>query len=182
MKNYKAFILEDNYEERNAIKLKIIDVGQEHHLDRFVDDPDPDVRERIASRGFKSHLDRLVDDPHLYVRTEVARIGNKEHRDKLLNDKEWKVRRTVARYGNEEHRAKLAIDHNHIVRRLVAKYTTNPNALVALKHDPFTLVRETVALNPHLPIHHLRWMTKHDEHFDVRYAAMKALAKREPEL
>lgn len=182
MKNYKAFLAEDDENTTLKLKRKIIDLGQEHHLDKLIDDPNPDIRERIASRGFRSHLDRLVDDPDVYVRAEVAKRGNDEHRDKLLNDKEPIVRRTIARHGNEEHKAKLVVDPSSNVRHYVAKSTTNPDTLVALKHDPARMVREAVASNHHLPIHHLRWMAKHDENFDLRHAASIILAKRESAL
>lgn len=120
MKNLNQFLTENRYpndpndlKDLHNIKMKLIGVGQKHHLDKIVNDPDWRVRAEVARRGFKEHLDKLVNDPDVIVRAEVADAGHPEHLDKLVNDPNENVRWVVAtKTMDREHLKKLASDED----------------------------------------------------------------------
>lgn len=97
--------------EQRQLKLKIAEVGQKHHLDRLVDDPDYVVRATVAYSGrHQDHLDKLVHDPNSKVREAVAMVGNDSNRNKLVKDRDHSVRMVVASHGNQQHVYSLLYD------------------------------------------------------------------------
>lgn len=163
------------------LKRKIIEIGQKHHLDKLVDDPDPGVRAMVADRGYKEHLDKLVDDPHPTVREVVilpdknsmTTRPHKEHLDKLVKDSSADVRRRVARYGNDEHRDILVNDREPEVREEVAWYG-NQGHLDKLHNDKSYYVRQVVTTRSK-NIEALKHMSIHDVNPAVKYRAMSRL-------
>lgn len=122
MKTFKDFICEVSSEDIR-LKNKIAEVGQEHHLDKLVDDPSTNVRCSVAKRGFKKHLDKLVNDPDYLVRDCVARFSNyPEHLNTLMKDPDPDVRLSVAKRGNREHLDTLIKDKSAEVREAVARH------------------------------------------------------------
>lgn len=110
---------------QHQLKLKIIQVGKKHHLDRFVNDPNPIVRAAVAHRGFKEHLDKLVHDEDSYVRLHIPKHKHKKHLDLLVHDVEPQVREVVADQGRPEHKLELLKDFNTLVRRHATRNSDN---------------------------------------------------------
>lgn len=131
------------------------------NLDKFVQDPDEDIRAAVASKWRSKDLDILVRDPSVKVRTTVAAYADQSMHTKklfdiLVGDESPEVRAMVAQmaccYGtqNNPYLDKLVHDPSADVRAIVARYSVK-KYLDILVNDPDEDVRATVVWWGHRP-------------------------------
>lgn len=200
MKNLNQFLIENVFEraaDEKRLKLRIAKIGQKRHLDRLIDDRDPDVRKAVAERGFEEHLDKLVDDQDILVKSAVINHGHERHLkkisardpgmahmivrhpkatkevlDDLIDHVSPYVRLEVALRGNKEHLDKLVNDYDPIVRQNVALIGADVHHQQLL-NDTSPSVRMDVARNTH-NINHLHKLAG-DDMLCVRRIALERL-------
>ena len=115
----------------NSLPYKKKDIegsnATKEHLDKALDDEDPEVRETAAwhDNATKEHLDKALDDEDPSVREAAAYHKNatKENLDKALDDEEDYVRAAAAGHKNatKEHLDKAMNDKSPAVRAAAAK-------------------------------------------------------------
>jgi len=138
----REFLDRQKFKTLDAIDF-VADLNHDQ-LPKFIDHPEPGVREIVAKRIDPEYLPQMMADKTFWVRFSVAERIDPEYLPQMIADKDYGVRDVVANRIDPEHLPQMMADKDYKVRAIVAR-RIDPEYLPEMVSDERTEVREVVA-------------------------------------
>ena len=135
-------------EMKNSEKIELIKTCQDIYFDKFINDPNENIRAMVARYGRYEDRIRLMHDESYLVRLEIIKRGEFKIIRQMLDDSDDRIRAEIVRWSRDtdEFLNRYVHDPSERVRLEVARWGREQD-LKELENDISYKVRYMVQLH-----------------------------------